>query len=103
MVIGEPNFSASLLPWHNLLFWFSLQHLVGPQQGAEICQSIENGTNRFGITHEPNPFVMPRKATLRGVAVHYHELWKIRAPLHDVEGFDMKHFDNLIMVIVSFS
>merc|ERR1719266_1302805 len=21
MVIGEPNFAASLLPWHNLLFW----------------------------------------------------------------------------------
>ena len=88
------------MPWHNLLFWYSLQHLVGSNQETDFSPAKEDSMDRPGNikTYDPE-FVMPMKAILRGVAVHYHDLWKIRAPLHNVEGFDMKPFDTLIMVI----
>ena len=35
---------------------------------------------------------MPISAELWGVPVKFEHLWKIRSPLHQVEGFDMKHF-----------
>lgn len=41
---------------------------------------------------------IPRSAELRCAAVQYDDLWKIRAPLHSVEGFHMDLFDNLIEV-----
>jgi hypothetical protein len=37
------------------------------------------------------------------MAVQFSELWKIRAPLHSVEGFKMTDFDKLIEVIGSTS
>lgn len=36
-VIGEPYFSSSLLPWHNLHFWYavsSLQNLLAREHGS---------------------------------------------------------------------
>ena len=100
MIIGEPNFSASLLPWHNLLFWFSLQKVMFSQGNQHENQSKQNTVDEQEISQgSKSKFVMPVKAILRGVAVHYHDLWKIRAPLHTVEGFNMKPFDDLIMVI----
>ena len=41
--------------------------------------------------------VMPRSAELWALPVKFEHLWKIRSPLHAVEGFDMKHFDDIIM------
>jgi hypothetical protein len=32
------------------------------------------------------------------MAVEFADLWKIRAPLHSVEGFKMTDFDKLIEV-----
>ena len=88
------------MPWHNLLFWYSLQHLVGSHQETEFSPVKDDRIDSPGNIQMSDPeFVMPMKAILRGVAVHYHDLWKIRAPLHNVEGFDMKPFDTLIMVI----
>ena len=40
---------------------------------------------------------MPRSAELWALPVKFEDLWKIRSPLHAVEGFDMKHFDDIIM------
>ena len=37
-------------------------------------------------------------ATVWAVAVQFSDLWKIRAPLHSVEGFKMTVFDKLIEV-----
>ena len=35
--------------------------------------------------------------------VHYTDLWKIRAPLHEVEGFKMTYFDEIIEAAASVS
>ena len=42
--------------------------------------------------------LLPKQADLWAVPVHYEHLWKIRAPVENVEGFKMDHFDNIIMV-----
>jgi len=73
-VIGEPHFSVSVLPWHNLLFWFLVHSLHLP----------------------PSVTISPHTATLYLIPVHFTHLWKIRAPLGRVEGFSMKHFDKII-------
>jgi protein arginine N-methyltransferase 7 len=82
LIFGEPNFSLSLLPWHNLLFWYNLQSVL-KQVGSQSA------------------VILPRKAELWAVPVHFADLWKIRCPLHFVEGFQMEHFDNIIMVSMS--
>ena len=73
-VIAEPHFTVSVLPWHNFLFWFILDKLSLPS-------TIK---------------IIPGKARMYCVPVHYVDLWKIRAPLHHVEGFKMNHFDKII-------
>jgi len=73
-VIGEPHFTMSVLPWHNLLFWFTVSSLNLP----------------------PTTTLSPCKARLFLLPVHYVDLWKIRAPLGTVEGFKMTHFDKII-------
>jgi len=78
VVIGDPFFSFSLLPWHNLLFW---NHLTALRQRGSI-----NATTS----------IMPGNFSLWVVPVHYEHLWKIRAPLHHIEGFNMRHFDKII-------
>lgn len=76
ITFSEPYFSTSLLPWHSLYCWYlrnSMQHLL-----AE------------------NAISLPKKMTIWGVPVQYRDLWKIRAPLHECNGFKMEIFDSLI-------
>ena len=40
---------------------------------------------------------MSKKAIIWGCPVTFDHLWKIRAPLNIVEGFDLSHFDEVIM------
>ena len=85
LIISEPNFSLSLLPWHNLLAWYCLDQVLADDEPG-------GGGRKTTRT-------MLAKAELWGVPVHYRDLWKIRAPLHTVEaGFKMKPFDDIIMV-----
>ncbi|TRY61040.1 hypothetical protein TCAL_05739 [Tigriopus californicus] len=80
VVLTEPYFSASLLPWHNLLFWYSLNEVLpGGDSDMEYIRSL------------------PQGASIWAVPVAYKDLWKIRSPLHDAEGFKMTHFDEIIM------
>jgi len=100
MVIGEPSFSASLLPWHNLLFWFSLQHVFpieGFKELNEVRKTGDDVSTAPKICKLDRQFIMPKQARLWVVPVYYHDLWKIRAPLEIVEGFNMNEFDCLIM------
>nr|CAD7567888.1 unnamed protein product [Timema californicum] len=76
IVFGEPHFFAALLPWQNIHFWY-LKEKLSPM--------LPN-----------NVVLMPRGATLWAMPVEFEHLWKIRAPLHLVEGFSMTHFDKLI-------
>uniref|UniRef100_L7M4L7 Protein arginine N-methyltransferase n=1 Tax=Rhipicephalus pulchellus TaxID=72859 RepID=L7M4L7_RHIPC len=83
VVLGEPHFSTSILPWHNLKFWFrthSLQHLMYAQ------------SERVTI---------PQGFCLKAVGVQFQDLWKIKAPVHNVEGFDLSSFDSLIQTALS--
>jgi len=80
-VIGEPHFTVSVLPWHNLLFWFIISRLSLPDTVK----------------------ISPCRARLFMIPVHYVDLWKIRAPLHQVEGFKMKHFDKIIEAALNIS
>ena len=73
-VIAEPHFTVSALPWHNLLFWFVVSSLDLP----------------------PTTSISPSSARMFCLPVHYRDLWKIRAPLGEVEGFKMGHFDKII-------
>ncbi|KAF7285995.1 hypothetical protein GWI33_008298 [Rhynchophorus ferrugineus] len=76
IVFGEPYFSSSILPWDNLLFLY-------------LNESIRTLLN-------DNVKIFPMKCILKGIAVKFDHLHKIRAPLGVCEGFAMKHFDNLI-------
>lgn len=83
VLLGEPHFSTSLLPWHNVKFWFrkhSLQHLM--------CDQSELVT-------------IPQGFSLKAVGVDFKDLWKIKAPVHTVEGFDLSSFDKLIQNALS--
>ncbi|KAG0422940.1 hypothetical protein HPB47_001226 [Ixodes persulcatus] len=76
LLLSEPFFSTSLLPWHNLQFWFlrpEIEHLLAP--GA---------------------ITLPGTAVFYGLAVEFDHLWKIRAPVREAEGFDLSAFDELI-------
>ena len=72
VILSEPSFSIAYLPWHNLYFWYMLKDV----------QNVE---------------IMPKKATIWCCPVTFQDLWKIRAPLKTVEGFNVKHFDDIIM------
>uniref|UniRef100_A0A1E1X2Q1 Protein arginine N-methyltransferase n=1 Tax=Amblyomma aureolatum TaxID=187763 RepID=A0A1E1X2Q1_9ACAR len=76
LLLSEPFFITSLLPWHNLQFWFQ----------------------RFSHSHllTPDANTIPRTCALYGVAVEFHDLWKINAPVGGTEGFTLHAFDSLI-------
>ena len=72
LVIGEPHFSISSLPWHNLFYWYMLKSLTSKT-------------------------ISPLKATVWALPVQFKDLWKIRSPLNEVEGFNVKYFDEIIL------
>ena len=80
MIIGEPNFSNVHLPWHNLRFWYVLDAL---RRGQSVGSDV---------------IVLPVSAELWALPVEFRDLWKIRSPLHEVEGFNMAEFDHIVMV-----
>ncbi|XP_018575753.1 protein arginine N-methyltransferase 7 [Anoplophora glabripennis] len=76
VVISEPYFMSSILPWDNLLLLYLLKSI-----------------RKFIL---PDAQIFPKKAVLKGVAVHFTDLYKIRSPLGTCEGFPMEDFDRLI-------
>ncbi|XP_069687860.1 protein arginine N-methyltransferase 7-like isoform X2 [Periplaneta americana] len=76
LVIGEPHFVTTLLPWQNVYFWY-----------------LKNEVSQYLST---TATVLPIGASVWAMAVQFHDLWKIRAPLHSVEGFKVTDFDKLI-------
>ena len=78
ILLAEPYFSISSLPWHDVYFWYARTELA----------------NRLSETAS----VLPCCASLRAVGVDFENLWRIRAPVKNCEGFDLTLFDHLIMV-----
>ncbi|XP_071065219.1 protein arginine N-methyltransferase 7 isoform X2 [Dasypus novemcinctus] len=81
-LLGEPFFTTSLLPWHNLYFWYvrtAVDQLLGP--GA---------------------VVLPQAASLHAMVVEFRDLWRIRSPCGDCEGFDVHIMDDMIKRALDF-
>jgi len=78
LILAEPHFSASILPWHNLQFWY-----------------LKNQLPRAVLN---NVRLIPQKAEFCMMAVQFENLWKIRAPVKNVEQFNLKPFDEIIQV-----
>lgn len=76
LLIGEPFFNNSSLPWCDLKFWYERSSL-----------------NDY-LT--PNARILPIGAKLCLAAVQFEDLWKIRAPIGVVEGFDVSIMDEMI-------
>ncbi|XP_027474657.1 protein arginine N-methyltransferase 7 isoform X3 [Zalophus californianus] len=82
LLLGEPFFTTSLLPWHNLYFWY-VRTAVDQQLG-------------------PGAVVMPQAASLHAVVVEFRDLWRIRSPCGDCEGFDVHIMDDMIKRALDF-
>ncbi|KAJ0023508.1 hypothetical protein NQD34_003407 [Periophthalmus magnuspinnatus] len=82
VLMGEPYFSSSLLPWHSLYFWY--------------CRTA------LAAVLRPDAVVLPCAASLHMVAVEFKDLWKIRAPCGMCEGFDVSPMDQMIQRSLEF-
>lgn len=82
VLMGEPYFSTSLLPWHSLFFWYCRTALAGLLQ--------------------PNATILPCSASLHMVAVEFQDLWRIRAPCGTCEGFDVTPMDDMVQRSLDF-
>uniref|UniRef100_A0A8C0SBU8 Protein arginine N-methyltransferase n=1 Tax=Canis lupus familiaris TaxID=9615 RepID=A0A8C0SBU8_CANLF len=82
LLLGEPFFTTSLLPWHNLYFWY-VRTAVDQHLG-------------------PGAVVMPQAASLYAVVVEFRDLWRIRSPCGDCEGFDVHIMDDMIKRALDF-
>lgn len=78
LVLGEPYFVTSILPWDNLLFYYSLFDLQ-----MHLSEDVT---------------ILPKKCEIMSVAVEFKDLHKIRSSLGKCEGFAMNPFDKLIEV-----
>uniref|UniRef100_A0A8C2G563 Protein arginine N-methyltransferase n=1 Tax=Cyprinus carpio TaxID=7962 RepID=A0A8C2G563_CYPCA len=76
VLMGEPYFSTSLLPWHSLFFWYCR---------TAVAQLLH-----------PSATILPRAATLYIIAVEFQDLWRIRAACGTCEGFDVSPMDEMI-------
>ncbi|XP_038662871.1 protein arginine N-methyltransferase 7 isoform X1 [Scyliorhinus canicula] len=82
VLIGEPFFTTSLLPWHNLYFWYARTYL------AKLLSSEFT--------------VLPQSAKLLAMAVEFENLWRIRAPCGVCEGFNVSLMDDMIQNSLNF-
>ncbi|XP_076121605.1 protein arginine N-methyltransferase 7 [Alosa pseudoharengus] len=82
VLVGEPYFSTTLLPWHSLFFWYCRTAL------AQLLQ--------------PNATILPRSATLYMMGVEFRDLWRIRAPCGTCEGFDVGPMDEMVQQSLDF-
>ncbi|XP_065160684.1 protein arginine N-methyltransferase 7 isoform X2 [Atheta coriaria] len=76
IVLAEPYYTTSIVPWDNLL----LLHLLKKFQ-ASLTDDVR---------------IFPQKCIIKAVAMQFDDLHKIRAPLGTCNGFLMKPFDHLI-------
>ncbi|XP_029464522.1 protein arginine N-methyltransferase 7 isoform X2 [Rhinatrema bivittatum] len=82
VLIGEPFFTTSLLPWHNLYFWYARTAVDG--------HLINNAT------------ILPQSASLYTMVVEFKDLWRIRSPCGTCEGFDVSAMDEMIKHSLNF-
>ena len=77
MIVSEPFFTKSILPWDNLHFYYLL----------------EQNRMRF----RPDCRLFPSRARIRCLPLEFNDLHKIRLPVQTCCGFDLTPFDEQIM------
>ncbi|XP_037934594.1 protein arginine N-methyltransferase 7-like [Teleopsis dalmanni] len=77
-VFAEPYFTSSILPWDNFYFGIVLE---------EIRDKLNENVN-----------ISPQTARVYAVPVEFLNLHKIRAPVVKCEGFDLRHFDEMVQI-----
>ncbi|XP_034644730.1 protein arginine N-methyltransferase 7 isoform X3 [Trachemys scripta elegans] len=82
VLIGEPFFTTSLLPWHNLYFLYAR---------TAVAAHLTNGVT-----------VLPQSASLYMMVVEFKDLWRIRSPCGTCEGFDVHIMDDMIKNSLNF-
>ncbi|XP_020717845.1 protein arginine N-methyltransferase 7 isoform X2 [Ceratitis capitata] len=75
-IFAEPYFFTSILPWDNLQFGLLLHKIL----------------NKLPATVN----ISPHSAKIFAVPVQFTDLHKIRTPVGQCEGFDLRHFDRMI-------
>ncbi|CAF1019337.1 unnamed protein product [Adineta steineri] len=74
MILSEPFFTKSILPWDNLHFYYLIQQY-----------------------HHSNIKLFPSKARIRCIALEFDNLYKIRSPVNQCCQFDLTPFDEQIL------
>ncbi|KGL82134.1 Protein arginine N-methyltransferase 7, partial [Tinamus guttatus] len=82
ILLGEPFFTTSLLPWHNLYFWYAR---------TAVTMHLANDVT-----------VLPQSASLHVMIVEFQDLWRIRSPCGTCEGFDVRTMDDMIKNSLNF-
>jgi len=77
MILSEPFFTSSILPWDNLHFYYLIQ-----QYHSYFRSNIQ---------------LFPRKARIRCLALEFDNLHKIRSPVKQCCQFDLTPFDEQIL------
>ncbi|VDO14257.1 unnamed protein product [Rodentolepis nana] len=76
-ILSEPYCNEAFLPWNAIQFWYVYGQIA---------------------TKYPCRLISPTALRIQAVAMDFDHLWKIRAPVGDnVEGFDLKIFDEMIL------
>ncbi|XP_050436521.1 protein arginine N-methyltransferase 7 [Adelges cooleyi] len=58
---------------------------------------------RYALQVNSNTFVFPKDVTLKIQAVEFDDLWKIRAPIMEVEGFEIIPFNEIVQESIKIS
>ncbi|XP_074864832.1 protein arginine N-methyltransferase 7 isoform X4 [Carettochelys insculpta] len=82
VLIGEPFFTTSLLPWHNLYFLYARTAVA-----MHLTDSVT---------------ILPQSASLYMMIVEFKDLWRIRSPCGTCEGFDVRIMDDMIKNSLNF-
>jgi len=54
---------------------------------------------RHSLQVNPNTNIFPKEVTVKLQTVEFEDLWKIRAPLTEVEGFEIVPFNEIVQVL----
>ncbi|CAF1630395.1 unnamed protein product [Rotaria magnacalcarata] len=77
MILSEPFFTKSILPWDNLHFYYLIQ-----KYRSKFRSDIK---------------LFPGKARIRCLALEFDNLYKIRSPVRQCSQFDLTPFDEQIL------
>lgn len=96
MIVGEPYFSSTLLPWHNLYFWYVrtyANHLL-----KEKSKVIPFKAQIQAISGEK--YVNVLISTLHFIfVVKFNDLHKLRSEISTVEGFNLSIYQTFIQQV----